>query len=410
VLILVGLVWGFTEIKARAKGSTNGLVGAKPIAGLDLTQWSDRSLALAFLPVFRFDRRARWTPELVDDYVRRAYLLDPDAPPDSAAPRATPDDLMRHCAPQRADPCFKLTLRCPRADKDDGMPCTTQRTPGEAREPRQDGGLYVRVMHKGSTLKGEPDPFESFGPRDDRHPLTTMVQYWMFYDYDEWVSAVLGGRIVQRHEGDWEAITVGLADDRPLWVAFSQHCGGVWQPWGNRLSLMDTRTRASYAVDIDPKGPDARDGLRGGPQSWAEARMMLTHPTVEVAVGSQANYPPRLSSRAPDWATCAASFPREAAGLISYVSNIRDRTGSAITWLPKDVRLVNRTTAPMTFPGTWGEKDSMQFVTAYDDPNAKGGLGPATPSRQPLWLRPVNRIFCGGGWHGDQRRRDPKCG
>ena len=128
-----------------------------------------------------------------------------------------------------------------------------------------------------------------------------------------------------------------------------------------------------------------------------------------MAVGSQANYLPRLSSRAPDWATCAASFSREAAGLISYVSNIRDRTGSAITWLPKDIRLVNRDTEPMTFPGTWGEKDSMQFVTAYDDPDAKGGLGPATPSRQPLWLRPVNRIFCGAGWHGDQKPRDPKC-
>jgi hypothetical protein len=34
------------------------------------------------------------------------------------------------------------------------------------------------------------------------------------------VAPVLGGRIVQRHEGDWEAVTVGLSDAKPLFVAF----------------------------------------------------------------------------------------------------------------------------------------------------------------------------------------------
>jgi hypothetical protein len=404
VLIFIALGAGAFEINTRAATSTRGLAKAAVVTDT-YAEWSDRSLALAFLPVLRFDKRARWTPEFTDDYVRRATLTDVRAPDR----KATAADLVAPCDRGRADPCRTLTIGCPRADRDDGKPCSKERAATPERGPRQDGGVYVRVARKGDTRGDEPDPFESFGPEDLRGRLTTLVQYWFFYDYDEWVAPVVAGRLVQRHEGDWEAVTVGLAAQEPLFVGFSEHCGGIWQRWGKRLSLArptDTEFARTVGFRTDLGYEDAAP--TGGPRSWAQASGLATHPVVQVAVGSQANYPPRLSSRAPDWSTCQG-VPRQAVALLSYVSNLRDRTGTDLTWLPSDIALVDRTTPPMTFAGTWGAKDSMQFVTTHDDPDAKGGRGPATPTRQPLWQRPVFQIFCSVGWRGDREDRNPSC-
>jgi hypothetical protein len=51
------------------------------------------------------------------------------------------------------------------------------------------------------------------------------LQYWFFYAMNDWRSTFRG---INDHEGDWEMITVYLADPsdgppRPLWVAFSSH-------------------------------------------------------------------------------------------------------------------------------------------------------------------------------------------
>jgi hypothetical protein len=399
--ISAALVWGGFEIKASAQQSTKGLKNATTVSGMRFADWSDDALALAFLPVLRFHENARWTPELVDSYVARAKLTGPG----QRKRQAIPADLVNPCTEGQADPCRTLTLGCPQADKDDGNPCSLERTA----DPPPDKGIYVRVARKGRLVAGEPNPFEAFGPRKLVDQLTTLVQYWFFYDYDEWVAPVLGGRLVQRHEGDWEAVTVGLADDQPLFVGFSEHCGGVWQEWSSRLAITDTsgdQFAAAVAVEPGPRYKLARE--TGGPQTWDEARVLPTHPVVQVAIGSQANYPPRLSNRAPDWSTCQG-IPREAVALLSYVSNIRDRTGSDFTYMPDKLLLVDRRTPPMTFPGTWGAKDSMQFVTTVDDPDAPGGRGPATPTRQPLWQRPVFQIFCSVGWRPDGRKKDWPC-
>ena len=401
VFISLALLWGGIEIKASAQQSTKGLTSATAVTGMRFADWSDDALALAFLPVLRFDERARWTPEFVDSYVGRAKLTGPG----QHVRQATLADLVNPCTEGQADPCRTLTLGCARADKDDGSPCSLERTA----DPPPDKGLYVRVARKGRLVAGEPNPFEAFGPRPMIDQLTTLVQYWFFYDYDEWVAPVLGGRLVQRHEGDWEAVTVGLADDQPLFVGFSEHCGGVWQKWSKRLSLTDTsgsRFAADVAVEPGPRYKLSRE--TGGPQTWEEARTLPTHPVVQVAVGSQANYPPRLSNRAPDWSTCQG-IPREAVALLSYVSNIRDRTGSGVTYMPEKLLLVDRRTPPMTFPGTWGAKDSMQFVTTIDKADAPGGRGPATPTRQPLWQRPVFQIFCSVGWRPDGVKKTWPC-
>jgi hypothetical protein len=242
-------------------------------------------------------------------------------------------------------------------------------------------------------IEGEPYPLERVGPESVRENLFGMVQYWFFYDYDEWVAPVLGGRIVQRHEGDWESVTVGFARDRPLFVAFSQHCGGTWQLWNKDLRLANTA-----APQFDKQSPPG----------WPEARTFKTHAAVDVAVGSQANYPPDRADTAPNFATCEG-FPSGTVTLLSFTWNIRDRTGSAYSWMPEEVRLTDATRQPMSFPGTWGAKDTIQFVTTFDDPDRRGGRGPRTPTRQALWLRPMRQIFCARGWKPNSGRRNYRC-
>jgi hypothetical protein len=337
----------------------------------------------------------------VDSYLERSTLMRPRV----SLPNPHLDDLRKGCRNPFTDPCFTLTISCERALNEDGTSCpSTQLHDARRGIPYHDeGAIYVRVAKKDDPPAREPDPFESFGPKDIRDRLRILIQYWLFYDYDEWVAPVLGGRIIQRHEGDWEAVTVGLAEDRPLFIAFSQHCGGVWQRWDG-VKVVDTR-RDPYAGGIAMSGP-GDDDVGSGPETWDEARKSLTHPAVAVAVGSQANYPPARAGRAPNWDVCQG-IGSATVSLLSYMWNIRDRTGQDFEWLPLELRLVNAHTPPMTFPGTWGAKDTFQFVTTEDDPDEpRAGLGPRTPTRQALWRQPVHQIFCGEGWR-HVRKEEP---
>jgi hypothetical protein len=102
---------------------------------------------------------------------------------------------------------------------------------------------------------------------------TLIVDYWMFYDTDDWTAQTALGPIEQGHDGDWEHVLIGFtggSNDEslytPRWIAYSSHCGGSWLPWAAA----------------------PRDGDR---------------PKVFVAKGSHANYPSR-SVQTPNWASC----------------------------------------------------------------------------------------------------------
>ena len=403
--IVLALGAGLIQTTQASKSSTAGLPRAGPVT-LRLDDMPRRDIALTFLPVLRFDRDALWRPHLVDDYLGSAFLTRPeDTDPDRPlATHPALDSLQTSCANPRTDPCFTLTLDCPAARPAGGELCPPSQASGDETGVVQDGAVYARVFTEGDeTAEGEPYPLEAVGPERIRENLFGMVQYWFFYDYDEWVAPVLGGRIVQRHEGDWEAVTVGFARDRPLFVAFSQHCGGTWRMWNDDLRLADTAGGAfpgQVAVTGGPGGA-ARSG-------WAGARALRTHPAVDVAVGSQANYPPERADTAPNFATCEG-FPSGTVSLLSYVWNIRDRTGSAYSWVPREVQLTNAERQPMSFPGTWGAKDTIQFVTTFDDPDRPGGRGPRTPTRQPLWLKPMRQIFCSHAWEPSGNRGKRRC-
>jgi hypothetical protein len=69
---------------------------------------------------------------------------------------------------------------------------------------------------------------------------TTAIEYWFLYLYNDFAD---------KHEADWEGVTVFVKDGTPIGSAYSQHQGRTWNP-----------------------APD-------------------DHPVVYVAAGSHANYP-----------------------------------------------------------------------------------------------------------------------
>jgi hypothetical protein len=303
-------------------GETAGARSAMPAKAPSLVT-DDAELAETYMPVLAFTEGQRWKPIRVDGYLRQAILIGPHGGEREIDGLS---DLRRHCPGLTPIPCYHLTIRC----KEGGEPCAQALDPDEIPVGRriEDGVTYVRVVRADSPPKdGTANVFRDVGPYGE--DLSILIQYWFFYYYDDWRRPVLAGELIQQHEADWEAVMVGLSDERPLFVAYSSHCGGSWTSWEK--------------VRVDEE-------LQPG-----------TRPLVAVAEGSQANYPDADQDRAPDWVGCSKKLPRGTAGLVSYASNIRDDTGYAWRWEPQAAIPVDATTPPMSFPGTWGRNERVEL-------------------------------------------------
>lgn len=334
----------------------NETADAKALAPGAAADEDDFELARKYAPVLVFSEGERWAPIRVDSYVRAATLSGPPGPAreDFEAGGKLPES----CPEFGESSCYELSIGCKTGD----LECAR----GEHRDPDRlyrDGAVYVRVLRKGEIPPEEPPgAFAERGPYRD--PLELLIQYWYFYPYNEWRTPVFAGLLVQRHEADWEAVTIGFGPDRrPLFVANSAHCSGSWLPWGE--------------VEASTRLPGPR-----------------THPLVAVAEGSHANYPDAEEKRSPDWASCAGA-PAGVTTAVSYASNIRDETGFGWLWYPPADGWIRATPTepPMSFPGTWGADDRTtlrNFVTH----ELHEGKAPKTPSLQPLWQEPVTAIFC----------------
>ena len=333
---------------------------------IPLDPQNDLRLAAQYSPVLQMTKGERWAPESVDEYVRRAYLIRSNG---KARTNLDPSKLGRYrCKPLDKPPCFTLTVS--QVDKhgtvtdecsSGSLPCARPITHREGR--RYQGAAYFRVLRLGRKPPDKsPNAFRDVGHyfRPGQQP-STLIQYWFFYPYDEWSRPVLTGQLTQRHEADWEAVTVGLSGTGPIFVAYSAHCGSTELAWG--------KTRAAADQDTD------------------------LHPLVAVAEGSHANYARAHDSRAPDWAACAHG-PEGVTKLISYASNIRDETGDAWTWTPSELLPADQRFEPMNFPGTWGLRDITNLKNQRSQPLGTPGPGPATPSLQDLWQNPLKKIFC----------------
>lgn len=326
----------------------------------------DQKLAAMFSPVLLFTHDQRWTPIAVDDYVRGARITDWERRPSRVA---SVDELDTRCPGAVKSPCYVMTQRC-----------SPEREEAQCAEDLSDEkAVYVRVARRRAWARcqrsrpcadGSPNPFAAAqSPYADETEI--LVQYWYFYPFNEWVAPVVIGDLVESHPADWEAVTVGLSNDEPLWVAYSAHCGGTFADW--------RRVRVAAS---DP------DRLR---------------PLVAVAYGSQANYRVARESRVPNFAECSG-IPKDRLTLVSYAANIRDRTDDSATWTPAeaDLRLVTAEVPPMSFPGRWGPYSRMTLENLRGARRlGKDSRGPQTPTLQALWHSPMRTIFGGGAWKQD---------
>lgn len=314
-------------------------------------------LARRYAPVLAFSDEERWAPVRVDSYVAEAKL---SGPPDTRERAETIAKLPSRCPEVGRSSCHELTIECERGD----LPCAKGRLRAPGRLYR-DGGVYVRVLRKGDLPDGEPrDIFAQVGPY--RHELEILIQYWYFYRFNEWRAPLFAGLLVQRHEADWEVVTIGFDEERkPLFVADSAHCAGSWLPWGE--------------VEASTRLPGPR-----------------IHPLVAVAEGSHANYADPEDKRAPDWASCGGTAPAGLTTALSYASNIRDRTEFGWLWYPPANGWIpaQPTEPPMSFAGTWGADDRI-LLRNFAVHVLHEGEAPKSPPLQGPWQDPVRSIFCG---------------
>jgi hypothetical protein len=187
-----------------------------------------------------------------------------------------------------------------------------------------------------------------------------VLEYWLLYALNDWQGAVGDIRVRQVHEGDWEAVSVGLAaDGHPLWAAWSQHRGGVWRPWARTPKV---------------------DG---------------THPVSRVAAGSHANYPS-------DGRGGVHAIPPALSGLALFgVLVDRTPTGAAATAtvrprvVPLPVVSGGGSGIPAgwaRFSGPWGE--GQQILASTLTAPLTAGDSPVGPAQHATWPRP-DRIVAG---------------
>jgi hypothetical protein len=368
--LTISVFWGIYVI-SHAQGRASGGVSARPLselangASFRPGALRDEELAAAYMPVFVYAENQKWLPSAVDSYLLDATLVSLRGDRPGALESAA--SLPSSCGADVAPPCFRLTIDCESADRS----CSGEQTLPETDRLQRGGTVYARVVRADTRRRrslgaGEVDPVLAYsGPLDAR--VRTLVQYWLFYRYDEWAAPTMLGRLVQRHEADWEAITIGFSATEPLFVAYSAHCGGRWLEWDD------------IQVADDPSLSSA------------------THPLVAVAEGSHANYDDSHNRRPPDWATCMG-MEGSAFEALTYVWGIEDVTGDHYRLLPTDVRLVDAGDPPMSFPGTWGGNDHTRLRNARSFQIGQEGAGPKTPSLQPLWIDPITTIFCSEQW------------
>jgi len=82
--------------------------------------------------------------------------------------------------------------------------------------------------------------------------ITEVIQYWTFYAFNK-------GELNQ-HEGDWEMVQIVFVNDKPSWVAYSQHHSGQRATWsqvekdGNHIKVYVSRgSHANYLRSFSGK-------------------------------------------------------------------------------------------------------------------------------------------------------------
>ena len=110
-------------------------------------------------------------------------------------------------------------------------------------EPNRGASAYPQIERRLETTS--PRPLLYWHLVRDAKADRVAIEYWLLYLYNAFYD---------RHEADWEGVTVFLAGGAPAGLSYSQHQARRWVP-------------------------------------WAAQTKVATHPVVYVARGSHANYP-----------------------------------------------------------------------------------------------------------------------
>lgn len=345
-----------------AGGSSASYGGLKirpgqPSEPLTTQALDDHALAWSYAPVLQYDRQENW--HAVDV---RSYL--PDVVTEPGGRQVDQDTL--------AASCSSGTVRCKITCKLGNGKCADPRyPPGYPAGLSIEGAEYAHVIRVTNPLQQHifrvPNPYGK--------ALVAIVEYWLFYRFDDWRATTIAGILDQRHEADWEAVTVGLSKNGPLFAAYSQHCGGRWYPWG--------RIEAA--------------GTPGPNRQWAKLGRGL-HPLVAVGEGSHANYLDSWTGRAPPWGGCR-KISSATVDSISYAWNLRDRTGDWATQIPAEVLVVDKNTPPMSYGGLWGENETITLDNLRRPRLViETGDAPESPPNHALWKDPLRTIFHNAQW------------
>jgi hypothetical protein len=322
----------------------------------------DQRLAEMFVPVLLLTDDEKWRLSNVNHYLKRASLLDARGEPVNHL-LTNENDLPRSCPRGTVFPCW--ILNCPS--------CIAEKA-----SRRATASTYVHVLRRRG--KGaQPRVFalaSRFAPE-----LSVILQYWLFYDYDQWKTVSPFGELTQGHSGDWEEVTVGLTDKAPLFIAYSAHCGGHRYAWPDVEAEVASREADGHWVTG-----------RNRPNDPA------LHPLVGVATGSHANYAHPDSGRAPDWTSCRPSIASGAVLVLSYALNLRDKTNYSAGVIPR-VLIAHANEPPMSFPGLWGLRDKTVLRNARTQTLAQES-GPDTPAHKQMWRCPIEVLFESEAWHG----------
>jgi hypothetical protein len=272
---------------------------------------------------------------------------------------------VQDCADRLREPCSDVILEPIRNTLPDSKP------------PEKE-----RVVPKGVVYPKLHDVVGATRELGDRVPVWArearwLIQYWLFYPYNDWEARTAVGTLVQKHGGDWEWVAVAV-DRRaaPLYVAYSAHCTGTWRPWSEA---------ASVAVD-------GRRVLVGGSK-----KDPASHPLVIVADGSHANYA-TPGTREPDWTSCTkASGFGPALRWLTFVLAAREETPDLGPFQVPDVAREAETDDIAQRPLWWGDGGSEQLARIR---LGSSDHGPPSPVYQQPWKNPTEVIF-GTSWDCD---------
>jgi hypothetical protein len=336
-----------------------------------------RPLAATYLPELVLTERERWTAVAVED-VLPDMLLVPDPPNGLGRSEVAVATLPARC--NRRDGCWRLLCKSPGSEE-----CLGAETHPAGLTYRE-GAVYARVLTQPA---GESNPALA-GATYGGQRIEALVQYWLFYRYDDWIAPTIAGVVQQKHEGDWEAAMVAFSRDRPLFVAYTSHCGGNWYPWDD--------VSAAQLPRSDP--PQLKQHYR-------------THPIVAVAEGSHANYNGATVNRTPDWGSCEG-IGTSSADVLSFAANLRDRTQDGWRQVPAEIVMVEdpRGQSVMDFKGHWGGEDETDLLGTGRVRRLVGAKGPTTPSLKfGLWNVPVETILCNprSHWHAPSGATQVRC-